>query len=149
MSSPSLEAALQYALAVESPVIRKRLVAFIEAQPETVTCPDCGFRYGREHHQADGTYACPLCEVSALEAENEELREYKRQAHQLIRELEAGGDDLRAENERLREGRDNALDELNEAAVVLNRLPYGGDLIRGMNHIDAARRALNLEADDG
>ena len=67
---------------------------------------------------------------------------------------------LEAEVERLRKGRDNALDELNEAALVLNRLPYGGNLVLGMNHIAAARRALdarswgeapfvNPEADDG
>ena len=42
----------------------------------TVTCEDCGFRYGAEHLNTDGkTYTCPLCELQRAEAERDQYRD--------------------------------------------------------------------------
>lgn len=32
----------------------------------TVTCDNCGFRYGAEHTDPDGSYSCPVCEADKL-----------------------------------------------------------------------------------
>lgn len=37
------------------------------AHSEFVECDVCGFRYGAEHTLADGSYECPLCELSACQ----------------------------------------------------------------------------------
>lgn len=55
----------EFALALDHANLR-----IVELEREWTECPECAFRYWREHTKADGTLSCPLCELTAAAAAN-------------------------------------------------------------------------------